>query len=90
MVLLSNSALDGILQFSMTKDSLLNEDIRRKYIGRDNAQALITENRGRSKSRDSKGHGRFRSQSKEKEQIKYYFCDKKGHIRKHCKAWKNK
>ena len=48
VVSLSNSALNGVLQLAMVKDSLLNEENRRKDIGKDIAQALVTENRGRS------------------------------------------
>jgi hypothetical protein len=33
----------------MVKDSLFNEESRRKDMGKDDAQALVTENRGRSK-----------------------------------------
>ena len=35
VVLLSNSALNGVLQLAMVKDSLLNEETRRKDIGKD-------------------------------------------------------
>ena len=46
---LSNSALNGVLQLVMVKDSLLNEETRRKDMGKDIAHALVTENRGRNK-----------------------------------------
>ena len=55
VVSLSNSASNGALQLAMVKDSLLNEETRRNDMGKDIAQALIIENRGRSKSRSSKG-----------------------------------
>ena len=55
VVSLSNSASNGALQLAMVKDSLLNEETRRKDMGKDITQALVTENRGRSKSRSSKG-----------------------------------
>ena len=61
MVSLSNSAPNGVLQLAMVKDSLFNEETRRKDMGKDNAQALVTENKGRSKTRNSKGHGKSRS-----------------------------
>ena len=35
VVSLSNSALNGVLQLAMVKDSLLNEETRRKDIGKD-------------------------------------------------------
>ena len=50
VVSLSNSALNGVLQLAMVKDSLLNEETRRKDMGKDIAHALVTEKRGRSKS----------------------------------------
>ena len=55
VVSLSNSALNGVLQLAMVKDNLLNEETRRRDMGKDIAQALIIENKGRSKSRSSKG-----------------------------------
>uniref|UniRef100_A0A2N9H7B8 Integrase catalytic domain-containing protein n=1 Tax=Fagus sylvatica TaxID=28930 RepID=A0A2N9H7B8_FAGSY len=55
VVPLSNSALNGVLQLEMVKDGLFNEETRRKDMGKDDAHALVTENRGRSKGRNSKG-----------------------------------
>ena len=86
----SNSALNGVLQLAMVKDSLFNEETRRKDIGKDNAQAFVTENRGRSKTRNSKGCGKSRSQSESKGKFKCFYYDREGHIRRNCKAWKNK
>ena len=54
VVSLSNSTPNGVLQLAMVKDSLFNEGTRRKDMGKDIAQALVTKNRGRSKSRSSK------------------------------------
>ena len=51
---------------------------------------LVTENRGRSKSRSSKGRGKFRSRLESKGKFKCFYCDKEGHIKRNCKAWKNK
>ena len=59
-------------------------------MGKDIAHALVTENKGRSKSRSSKGRGKSRSQSKSKGKFKCFYCDKKGHIKRNCMAWKNK
>ena len=50
-----------VVSLAMVKDSLFNEETRRKDMGKDNAQALVTENKGRSKTRNSKGHGKSRS-----------------------------
>uniref|UniRef100_A0A2N9FX16 Integrase catalytic domain-containing protein n=1 Tax=Fagus sylvatica TaxID=28930 RepID=A0A2N9FX16_FAGSY len=45
VVSLSNSTPNGVLQLAMVKDSLFNEETRRKDMGKDDAQALVTENR---------------------------------------------
>ena len=87
---LSNSSPNGVLQLTVVKDSLFNEETRRKDMGKDNAQTLVTENRGRSKTRNSKGHSKSRSKSKLKGKFKCFYCDKEGHIRRNYKAWKNK
>ena len=63
VVSLSNSAPNGVLQLVMVKDSLINEETRRKDMGKDIAHTPVTENRGRSKSRNSKGRGKSRSRS---------------------------
>ena len=63
VVSLSNSAPNGVLQLAMVKDSLLSEETRRKDMGKDIAQALVIENKGRSKSRSSKGRGKSKSRS---------------------------
>ena len=90
VVSFSNSAPNGVLQLAMVKDSLFNEETRRKDMGKDNAQALVTENRGRSRGRNSKGRGKSRSQSQTKRKVQCFYCDKEGHIKRNCKAWKNK
>ena len=54
VVSFSNSASNGVLQLAMVKDSLFNEETRRKDMGKDNAHALVIENRGRSRGRKSK------------------------------------
>jgi len=55
VVSLSNFALNGVLQLAMVKDSLLNEENRRKDMGKDIAQALVTENRGKVRLEVLKG-----------------------------------
>ena len=90
VVSLSNFAPNGVLQLAMVKDSLFNEETRRKDIGKDNSQVLVTENRGRSKTRNSKERGKSRSQSESRAKFKCFSYDKEGHIRRNFKAWKNK
>ena len=86
VVSISNSAPNGVLQLAMVKDSLFNEETRRKDMGMDDAQALVIGNRGRSKGRNSKGRGKPRSQSQTKGKVKCFYCDKEGHIKRNCKA----
>ena len=86
----SNSTPNGMLQLAIVKDSLLNEETRKNDMGKDIAHALVTENRRRSKSRSSKGQGKSRSRSESKGKFKCFYCDKEGHIKRNCKAWKNK
>ncbi len=86
VVSLSNSTPNGVLQLAMVKDSLFNEETRRKDMAKDDAQALVTENKGRSKGRNSKGSGKSRSQSQTKGKVKCFYCDKEGHIKRNCKA----
>ena len=90
VVSLSNSAPNGVLQLVMVKDSLLNEETRRKDMGKDIAHTPVTENWGRSKSRNSKGRGKSRSRLESKRKFKCFYCDKECHIKRNCKAWKNK
>ena len=82
VVSLSNSAPNGVLQLAMVKDSLLNEETRRKDMGKDIAHALVMENKERSKSRSYKGQGKFKSQSESKGKFKCFYCDKEGYIKK--------
>ena len=39
---ISNSAPNGVLQLAMVKDSLFNEETRRKDMGKDDTHALVT------------------------------------------------
>ena len=86
VVSLSNYAPNGVLQLAMVKDSLFNEETRRKDMGKNNAQALVIENRGRSNTRNSKGRGKSRSQLESKGKFKCFYCDKEGHVKRNCKA----
>ena len=56
VISLSNSAPNGKLTMDMVKDSLFNEEARRKEQGiSSETEALVTENRGRGKNRGPKG-----------------------------------
>ena len=87
---LSNSAPNGVLQLAIVENSFLNEETRRKDMGKDIAHALVTQNRGRSKSRNSKGRDKSKSRLESKGKFKCFYCDKEGHIKRNCKTWKNK
>ena len=64
VVSLGNSAPKGKVTLAMVINSLLNEEIKRKdFVGND-THALVTENRGRSKSRGPFGHNKSRDRSK--------------------------
>ncbi|CAH9088439.1 unnamed protein product [Cuscuta epithymum] len=87
VVTISNSAPDGVLSLDVIKESMFNEEIRRKEMGVDNTHALVVENRGRSKSRGPKGHNNSRSRSKSsdgKNANTCHYCKKPGHIKKYC------
>ncbi|KAA8532769.1 hypothetical protein F0562_032802 [Nyssa sinensis] len=92
VVTMSNSAPDGKLSMGQVSSSLFNEETRRKLAGTDNAQALVSENRGRSKNRGHKEHGkskgRSQSRGKSAEKGKCYHCGKEGHLKRNCYAWK--
>ena len=76
MVSLGNSTLEGKFILAMVRNSLFNEEIRRKnFVGND-THALVTENMGRSKSREPFGHNKSRRRSKSRGKIKcYHYCN---------------
>ena len=94
VVTVSNSTPNGILTMKSVKDSLLNEEARRKEKGESSSGVLVhekqerqekLERRGRSQSRNSHG---FRGRYKSKKYIKCYHRNKVGHMRKECRIWK--
>ena len=88
VVSLGNSTLEGKFTLAMIRNSLFNEEIRRKdFVGND-THALITENRGRSKSRGPTGHNKSRGISKSRGKIKCYHYGKIGHMKKNYKILK--
>ena len=89
MVSLSNSTPDGIVTMSQVTSSLLNEELRRKNsaTSQNDSQALISENRGMSKSRSSSRMSRSKSRSRK--DIVCYNCGEKGHCKNQCKQPKN-
>ena len=83
-----NSALEGKVTLVMVRNSMLNEEIRKKdFLGND-THALVMENRGRRKSRGPSEHNKSRDISKSRWKIKCYQCGKIGHMKRNCKILK--
>jgi hypothetical protein len=86
VVTVSNSAPDGVLSMSNVKDNMQNEETRRKSSGASSSgsQVFFVENRGRSKSRGPKGHGRSVSRSSTRFTGKCHHCGIVGHMKRNC------
>ena len=87
VVTIGNSAPDDVLSLDVIKDSMFNEEIRRKEMGVDNSHALVVENRGRGKSKGPKGRDDSRSRSKfsdGRNVTTCHYCKKPSHIKKYC------
>ena len=72
----------------MVRNSLFNEEIRRKDFMSNDTHALVMENRGRSKSKGSSGHNKSRGGSNFRGKIKCYHYGKIGHMKRNCKILK--
>ena len=83
---LSNAISDGVIIMRLIKNSVLNEETRRKSQGfSSQSEVLLIENRGRSQSRGPKNKGRSKSKSNRFANVECYHCGKKGHIMKYCR-----
>jgi hypothetical protein len=92
VVSLSNSTPDGKMTMEQVTNSMFNEETRRQAAEADSAQALVTENRGRSKNKGfkscDKSKGRSKSRGRSIERRKCYHCGKESHMKRNCYAWK--
>ncbi|KAL6198793.1 hypothetical protein ACLB2K_028582 [Fragaria x ananassa] len=84
VITVCNSTPDGKLTMDNVKSNLLNEDTRRKPSISDTSQVFVAKNRGRSKSRGPKSHGRSVSQSRLRFNGKCHHCGIFGHMKKNC------
>ncbi|KAI5321626.1 hypothetical protein L3X38_030697 [Prunus dulcis] len=97
VVSLSNSAPQGVLTLDIVKDSMFNEEARRKEQGViAESEALVSEYRGRTNNRKfhrrdkSKGRSRdgSRGRSKIRKDLECYHCGGIGHMKRECRLFK--
>ncbi|KAI5327124.1 hypothetical protein L3X38_026520 [Prunus dulcis] len=97
VVSLSNSAPQGVLTLDIVKDSMFNEEARRKEQGVvAESEALVSEYRGRPNNRKfhrrdkSKGRSRdgSRGRSKTRKDLECYHCGGIGHMKRGCRLFK--
>lgn len=93
VVTVTNAVPTEQLTLRSIKQSILSESMRRKVQGvSQDSQALVTENRGRSNYRETnRGRSKSRnfrnSSGKSNANVECYYCKKKGHYKKDCRAW---
>ena len=97
VVTVSNPAPNEKLTIDLVKESLLNEDARRKEMGESSSRVLMTEKKrkekGRSQSKNPRGNFKRdsssgRSKSRPRRNITCFHCNKPGHIKRECRIWK--
>ncbi|KAI5345013.1 hypothetical protein L3X38_012890 [Prunus dulcis] len=97
VVSLSNSAPQGVFTLDIVKDSMFNEEARRKEQGVvTESEALVSEHHGRTNNRKfhrrdkSKGKSRdgSRGRSKTRNDLECYHCGGIGHMKRECMLFK--
>ena len=82
------------LKFNDVVGVILSEEMRRKSIGETSGNALTMESKGRQNERGRSPRNRGKSKkgrSKSRfKKIECWNCGKKGHLKKYCKAPKNR
>ena len=78
----------GKVTLAMVRNSLFNEEIGRKDFMGNDTHALVTDNKGQSKSRGPFGHNKSRGRSKSRGKIKCYHCGNIGHMKRNYKILK--
>ena len=88
MVSLGNSAPKGKVTWGMVRNSLFNEEIQRKDLVGNDTHVLVTENKGRSRSKRPYEKNKSRGRSKSRNKIKCYHYGNLGHMKRNCKFLK--
>jgi gag-polypeptide of LTR copia-type/Zinc knuckle len=91
---LSNSAPNGVVTLTMVKDSMLNEELRRKEFEiTSESSTLVIKNRGKSthrNSHDDDKQDKSKRRSKSRKGIICYYCKKPDHMKNECRKLKAK
>ncbi|KAK6940245.1 GAG-pre-integrase domain [Dillenia turbinata] len=89
---ISYSTSNGKLTLGMLKNSMFNEEAKKKDMESKSSQALIIENRGRTKNKDqySRGRNMFKKRSKTNKSVRCFYYKKTGHIKRNCRLLKEK
>ncbi|VVB15574.1 unnamed protein product [Arabis nemorensis] len=81
---LCNSASNGVISMNLVKNSVLNEEVRRKSSPSfSRSDVMVSESRGRSSYREPMNNkNRSKSKSNKFANLECHYCHKKGHMKK--------